>query len=178
VQWAELIGRSGLADPRSDPFGISPTNTFAAQLWLELLPQLPESRIQQLATFEVLDRRLDDLDQEGVARCLGAIEVHQQLVVRIEHHDERELRPRPVIASLSFGAERRFRLRHRTRADVETFDLTLGHGSLLVMKGDTQQHWKHSLPKTTRCLDERVNLTFRRVRSRSARARDQARDQE
>ena len=78
--------------------------------------------------------------------------------------DERELGPAPVIASLSFGAKRRFLLRHRARKDALTHDLTLDHGSLLVMKGKTQRHWKHSVPKAARCRGERVNLTFRRVR--------------
>ncbi len=79
--------------------------------------------------------------------------------------DERELGRRPVIASLSLGAQRRFLLRHRSRKDLETLDLPLEHGSLLVMQGDTQRHWRHSLPKTTRCHAERVNLTFRKVRA-------------
>lgn len=83
--------------------------------------------------------------------------------------DERELGPRPLIASISLGAQRRFLLRHRTRKDLSTIDLPLEHGSLLVMQGDTQRHWRHSLPKTTRCRDERVNLTFRRVLSPAAR---------
>jgi len=78
--------------------------------------------------------------------------------------DERELGSRPVIASLSLGAQRRFRLRHRSRDDLETLDLPLAHGSLLVMAGDTQRHWRHSLPKTKRCHEPRVNLSFRRIR--------------
>lgn len=78
--------------------------------------------------------------------------------------DERELGARPVIASISLGAQRRFLLRHRGLEDEPTIDLPLEHGSLLVMKGDTQRHWKHSLPKTARCHSERVNLTFRWVR--------------
>jgi alkylated DNA repair dioxygenase AlkB len=80
--------------------------------------------------------------------------------------DERELGPRPVIASISLGAQRRFRMRHRTRKDLETLDLPLEHGSLLVMKGQTQRHWRHCLPKTARCSEERINLTFRCVRTR------------
>lgn len=78
--------------------------------------------------------------------------------------DERDLGDDPVIASLSFGAERRFLMRHRTRKDVETFEIALGHGSLLVMSGRTQRHWKHRLPPAAGCDSERVNLTFRHVR--------------
>ncbi len=76
--------------------------------------------------------------------------------------DEPELGDRPVVASLSLGAQRCFRLRHRTRKECSV-DLPLEHGSLLLMKGDTQAHWRHCLPKTTRCRDERINLSFRYV---------------
>jgi alkylated DNA repair dioxygenase AlkB len=82
--------------------------------------------------------------------------------------DERELGRDPVIASLSFGAERRFLLRERGGEDPETREFTLCHGSLLLMRGDSQRRFKHSLPKTTRCHDERVNLTFRCVRRSEA----------
>lgn len=77
--------------------------------------------------------------------------------------DERDLGERPVIASISVGATRRFLLRHRTRRDVETIELELAHGSLLVMHGTTQSHWKHRIPKSVSCTAPRVNLTFRRV---------------
>jgi len=76
--------------------------------------------------------------------------------------DEPELGPAPVIASVSFGATRRFCLRHRRRKELK-LDLSLGHGSLLLMAGSTQRHWVHAVPKTTRLVGERINLTFRRV---------------
>ena len=57
--------------------------------------------------------------------------------------DEKELGKNPTIASVSFGATRRFLLRHRSNKDLETVDLSLGHGSLLIMKGSTQHYWKH-----------------------------------
>ena len=77
--------------------------------------------------------------------------------------DERSLGRNPTIASLSLGATRRFLLRHRTRKDLETIELPLAHGSLLVMSGAMQHHWRHSLPRTRRPMPPRVNLTFRRV---------------
>ena len=77
--------------------------------------------------------------------------------------DEPELGERPVIASASFGAARRFRLRHRQRSELEPVAVTLTHGSLLVMKGETQSHWKHQIPKTRKVSDPRVNLTFRTI---------------
>ena len=75
--------------------------------------------------------------------------------------DEPELGDEPLIASLSLGATRRFRLRHRARG--ETLDLDLDHGSLLIMAGTLQRHWQHQLPRTRRPLGERLNLTFRRI---------------
>jgi len=74
--------------------------------------------------------------------------------------DEPELGVNPVIASVSLGAARRFRLRHRRRKEL-TRDLDLAHGSLLLMSGTTQHHWVHALPKTARAVGERINLTFR-----------------
>lgn len=77
--------------------------------------------------------------------------------------DEPELGREPAIASLSFGAVRRFRLRLReTRRVAGTIDLA--HGSLLVMRGATQRLYQHDLPKTSAGVGPRVNLTFRTIR--------------
>lgn len=84
--------------------------------------------------------------------------------------DEPELGVNPVIASVSLGATRRFRLRHRRRKEL-TRDLDLAHGSLLLMAGTTQHHWLHALPKTARAVGERINLTFRRVLAAEGRPR-------
>jgi alkylated DNA repair dioxygenase AlkB len=81
--------------------------------------------------------------------------------------DEPELGPRPVIASLSLGATRRFALKPRGEGDRLMLDLP--HGSLLVMAGDTQSRYRHALPATARPVPERVNLTFRRILPVSAR---------
>jgi alkylated DNA repair dioxygenase AlkB len=78
--------------------------------------------------------------------------------------DEPELGRNPVIASVSFGATRRFRLRHRRNA-MEPVTLPLTSGSLLLMSGATQHHWVHAVPKTAVPVGERVNLTFRRLLS-------------
>lgn len=82
--------------------------------------------------------------------------------------DEPELGPRPLIASLSLGAERRLRFRRRLPAGVrpaasDTVALVLPHGSLLRMAGDTQHHYRHELPKASRVPAARINLTFRWV---------------
>jgi len=77
--------------------------------------------------------------------------------------DEPELGPRPVIVSVSLGAVRRFVLAHRTRRDLKPTHLDLEHGSLLLMEGETQRHWRHSIPKTRTAPGERINLTFRYI---------------
>ena len=76
--------------------------------------------------------------------------------------DEPELGRDPVIASVSLGAPRRFCFRHRRDRTLK-LDLTLSHGSLLLMSGATQHHWVHALPKTSLPTDRRLNLTFRTV---------------
>lgn len=73
--------------------------------------------------------------------------------------NEPELGLEPVIASLSLGATRRFRFRHRRTREVVEHDLT--GGSLLVMGGACQSAWMHAVPKQTRIAEARLNLTFR-----------------
>lgn len=76
--------------------------------------------------------------------------------------DEPELGVQPVIASVSLGDTRRFLFRHRISKSRKV-EYQLGHGSLLVMRGNTQAHWHHSIPKTRLYVTNRVNLTFRRI---------------
>ena len=76
---------------------------------------------------------------------------------------EKELGINPVVATLSFGAEREFKLRHP--ASKERLSYRLTHGSLLVMAGTSQHHWLHAIPKTKDVVGERISLTFRRILS-------------
>ena len=77
--------------------------------------------------------------------------------------DETDLGSRPLIASVSFGAVRRFRLRDRVERDRPTVDVQLAHGSLLLLERDLQSRYQHCLAKTREELGPRVNLTFRQV---------------
>ncbi len=77
--------------------------------------------------------------------------------------DEPELGVDPVIASLSLGDVRRFRLRHTDTRDVVSIDLPTG--SVVVMSGRCQAEWMHEVPKTKRQVGARINLTFRRIMS-------------
>ncbi len=76
--------------------------------------------------------------------------------------NEKELGRNPVIASVSFGAERTFQLKHNTLNAKQ--NIILQHGSLLIMKGTTQHFWKHQIPKTTKQIGARINLTFRIIK--------------
>ncbi len=76
--------------------------------------------------------------------------------------DEAELGDAPVIASLSLGACRRFRLAHRRRRQRRC-ELLLGDGSLLLMRPPLQSEWRHCVPREPAVTDARINLTFRRV---------------
>ena len=79
------------------------------------------------------------------------------------HSDaEAELGPRPVIASLSLGVVRRFVLKSRTDPALKRA-IELPHGSLLLMRGDTQRNYRHALPRTAKPVGARINLTFRRI---------------
>lgn len=77
--------------------------------------------------------------------------------------DEPELGPDPVIASMSLGAVRRFRFRHRDTGEV--VECEPPSGSLLVMSGSTQHRWVHEVPRQARVGEPRINLTFRHVRA-------------
>jgi alkylated DNA repair dioxygenase AlkB len=77
--------------------------------------------------------------------------------------NEKELGINPIIASLSLGAERKFQLKHNTDTSQKK-NINLENGSLLLMKGTTQHFWKHQVPKTTKLINPRINLTFRMIK--------------
>ena len=77
--------------------------------------------------------------------------------------DEPELGENPIIASISFGATRRFSLKHKISKDYK-IDINLLNGSLLLMKGETQHCWQHQIPKTSKFVEPRINLTFRVIK--------------
>lgn len=76
--------------------------------------------------------------------------------------NEKELGQNPVIASISLGASRIFKLKHRHDKYL-THQMLLENGSLLMMSGQTQHHWLHHIPKTKKQIGTRINLTFRKV---------------
>lgn len=77
------------------------------------------------------------------------------------HSDnEKELGKNPIIASVSFGASRFFYLKHKSEKHWKQ-KLELTSGSLLLMKGETQQNYLHQIAKTKKEIGPRINLTFR-----------------
>ena len=80
--------------------------------------------------------------------------------------DEKELGKNPVIASVSLGAERKFKLRHKKYKENKLqHEVFLQNGSLLLMSGSTQHHWLHEIPRTAKPIGPRINLTFRVIKN-------------
>jgi alkylated DNA repair dioxygenase AlkB len=75
--------------------------------------------------------------------------------------DEKDLKKNGAIASVTFGAARKFSFKHKETK--ETVSVTLEHGSLLIMTGTSQSYWLHRLPPTKLATEPRVNLTFRTI---------------
>lgn len=78
--------------------------------------------------------------------------------------DESEFGKNPVIGSVSFGETRPFQLKHKFDKTQQKIVIPLQHGSLLIMKGSTQHFWEHQIPKTTKSIRPRINLTFRVIK--------------
>jgi len=69
-----------------------------------------------------------------------------------------------IIASVSFGETRMFKLRHKFKKDLPVVEIPLHHGAFLLMAGTTQSFWQHQIPKTVKDQLPRINLTFRQVK--------------
>jgi len=108
-----------------------------------------------------INRKVADICQTSFNSCLLNL-YHTGAEGMAWHSDaEKDLRRNGVIASVSFGAERRFQLKHKEKKDLVT--VWLEHGSLLVMKDTTQSYWLHCIPKAALIKTPRVNLTFRQI---------------
>lgn len=108
-----------------------------------------------------LKRITEEKSRHRFNSCLLNLYHHGEEGMAWHSDDEKSLGKNTVIASLSFGAERKFSFRHKQSKD--TVSLVLEHGSLLVMKGATQSNWLHRLPPTTKVKRPRINLTFRTI---------------
>jgi len=108
----------------------------------------------------------DKIEQQtghGFTTCLANLYRDGQDSNGWHADDEKELGTNPIIASISFGEARNFNLKHKSNKDLKQ-KLLLEHGSLLVMKGETQHHWLHQIAKTKKVVKPRINLTFRIIK--------------
>jgi alkylated DNA repair dioxygenase AlkB len=121
------------------------------------------TKLAKIWTPELLELRqkCEEISGETYNSCLLNL-YHDGSEGMAYHSDgEKDLKKHGAIASLTFGAERKFLFKHKTTQ--EKIELFLENGSLLVMKGTTQDHWLHRLPPTTKIKSPRVNLTFRTI---------------
>ena len=109
----------------------------------------------------LIKKKIEELSGETFNSCLLNL-YHDGNEGMAYHSDaEKDLKKNGAIASISFGAERKFSFKHKD--SKERVDVFLENGSLLVMKGDTQTNWLHRLPPTKKIFSERINLTFRQI---------------
>lgn len=121
------------------------------------------TKLAKIWTPELLElkQKCEEISGETYNSCLLNL-YHDGSEGMAYHSDgEKDLKKHSAIASLTFGAERKFLFKHKTTQ--EKIELFLENGSLLVMKGVTQDHWLHRLPPTTKVKTPRVNLTFRTI---------------
>ena len=132
------------------PFHYNYSNTTKqALIWNAVLLQLKQ-KVEQVtsSTFNSCLLNLYHNGSEGMAW----------------HSDgEKDLEENGDIASLTFGATRKFSFKHKRTQESVSIDLL--HGSLLIMKEDTQKNWLHRLPPTTQVHTPRINLTFRTIKN-------------
>lgn len=125
---------------------------------LEPLPWTP--------TLLDIRRRVESLIEHDFNSVLLNYYRDQKDRMGMHSDDEPELGRQPVIASLSLGETRTLLFRHRSRKDLKTIKIALPHASLLLMRGDTQQHWRHGINAEKHACGARINLTFRSVTAR------------
>jgi alkylated DNA repair dioxygenase AlkB len=159
IAWREesiqLFGKRYLQPRLLAWYGDSEASYRYSGIRHEPLPWIP--------VLDELRQRVEALSGARFNSVLANLYRNERDSMGLHADDEPELGRRPTIASLSLGEERVFRLKHRSRKDLAPLRLTLPSGSLLVMRGETQQHWKHEIPKQTRPCGPRINLTFRLV---------------
>ncbi len=124
--------------------------------------KLTKTALPFTSELKALKNKIEQLTGETFNSCLLNLYHTGEEGMGWHSDAEKELKKNGAIASVSLGAERKFSFKHRENG--QTVSLLLEHGSLLLMKGETQTHWLHRLPPTKRISQPRVNLTFRTIR--------------
>ena len=112
-------------------------------------------------TLRELKQAIETVSGHSFNSVLGNLYRNGQDSMGWHADQEKVLGINPFIASLSLGTERLFKIRHNKTG--ETLDLKLGNGSLLLMGGSLQHHWRHCIPKSRQDTAARINLTFRNI---------------
>ncbi len=159
--WERRIAFFGHPVPREEAYYGDPDAHYTySRRRYEPLPWIPEllalkARVEQATPAEAYMGS----PRVGYNAVLCNLYRNGNDSMRLHSDDEPEMGP--VIASVSLGAERLFRLKRRGGGVV--FSERLPHGSLLIMAGDTQKSFKHEVPKEPAVTLPRINLTFRQI---------------
>lgn len=111
-------------------------------------------------TLQFIKSKVEEIAKVSFNSVLLNLYRHGKDSVSWHSDDEPELGKNPIIASVSFGATRRFSLRHK-HSKNHRIAIDLTSGSLLLMQGETQHFWQHQIAKTAKEIQPRINLTFR-----------------
>jgi len=112
-------------------------------------------------TLKLIKNKVEEISNEKYNSCLLNLYHDGNEGMGWHSDDEKMIVPKSAIASVSFGASRKFIFKHKK--DKTQVSTVLENGSLLVMKGQTQIDWLHSLPKSLKIKTPRINLTFRLI---------------
>jgi alkylated DNA repair dioxygenase AlkB len=163
-RWERRKGAFGHAVPREEAYYGDPgTHYTYSRRQYQPLPWLPE--------LLSLKSRVEQATPESAYTNLSLVKTEYNAVLcnlyrdgndSVGLHTDAEPEMGPVIASVSLGAERLFRLKRKD--GTVAFSEKLPHGSLLIMAGETQKNFKHEVPKEPGITQSRINLTFRRIR--------------
>ena len=113
-------------------------------------------------TMMFIKEKVDKISEQNFTTVLANLYRNEKDSNGWHADNEKELGRNPIIASVSFGEERNFQLKHITNQEAK-MTLNLNHGSLLLMKEGSQIHYKHQIPKATQPKNSRINLTFRTI---------------
>ena len=113
-------------------------------------------------TMMFIKEKVDKISEQNFTTVLANLYRNEKDSNGWHADNEKELGRNPIIASVSFGEERVFQIKHNTNKDAKQ-SIILQHGSLLVMRNGAQIHYKHQIPKASKSKNPRINLTFRKI---------------